>query len=283
MASTAQSSPSRQGSALNPCVIVAELWKNKELLWQFTLRSVEIRHKGSHLGLLWSFLSPLLMFSLYMFVFGFVFGGRYGVVANETRVDYALGLFMSLAILQLVVEVTVVSPLLIVSQPNFVKKVVFPLEIIPTASVGASIFHFLVSFTIGIAGVALAGPGLGWSALWVPIVVAPVILMALGVAWLTSALGVFLRDIGQAAQFLGQVLIYASAVFYSERIVPHAAWMLLRLNPLLHAVELTRAALLWHRPMDYGHLAYLYAFGIVLFLVGFAVFRRLKPAFADVL
>jgi lipopolysaccharide transport system permease protein len=252
-------------------------------VWQFTLRNIEIRHKGSHLGLLWSLLSPLLTFGLYMFVFGVVFGGRYGVVANESHIDYALGLFVSLAILQLVVEVTATSPLLIISQPNFVKKVVFPLEILPVASVGASVFHFAISFVLAIAGIALAGPGLAWSALWIPVILLPVVLIAFGVAWFASALGVFLRDIGQAAQFFGQVLIYASAVFYSHRIVPHQAWVFLRLNPLVHAVELTRGVLLWHQPMDNASLAYLYAFGIAAFTGGSAFFGRLKPAFADVL
>ena len=173
--------------------------------------------------------------------------------------------------------------MLITSQPNFVKKVVFPLEILPVASVGASVFHFSISFALAIAGVALAGPGLAWSALWVPVILFPVVLIAFGLAWFASALGVFLRDLGQAAQFFAQVLIYASGVFYSHRIVPHAAWMVLRLNPLFHAVELSRDALLWHRPLNLIYLAYLYAFGFTAFVLGSAFFRRMKPSFADVL
>jgi lipopolysaccharide transport system permease protein len=253
------------------------------LIWQFTLRNIEIRHKGSYLGLVWSVLTPLLSFALYMFVFGYVFGGKYGVVPKETHLDYALGLFVSLAIMNLVVEVTSTSPLIIVTQPNFVKKVVFPLEILPVASVGASLFHFLISMSLAVLGVAIAGPGLSWSALWVPVIVLPVVLISFGIAWFASALGVFLRDIGQAAQFFGQVLIYASAVFYSHRIVPPVAWIFLRLNPLLHAVELARAALLWHRPLPLAYLAYLYGFGIAAFVLGAAFFQKLKPTFADVL
>jgi len=263
--------------------IGAGLWRNRQLIWQFTLRNVEIRHKGSHLGLLWSVLTPLLSFGLYLFVFGYIFGGKYNVIAAETRMDYALGLFISLAILNLVVETTTTSPLLIVSQPNFVKKVVFPLEVLPVASVGAAVFHFLISMSLGILGVAFAGPGLSWSALWMPVVILPVILIAFGLAWFASALGVFLRDIGQAAQFFSQVLVYASAVFYSHRIVPHSVWIFLRLNPLIHAVELSRNALLWQRPIDLGYLAYLYAFGFAAFILGAVFFRKLKPTFADVL
>ena len=98
-----------------------------------------------------------------------------------------------------------------------------------------------------------------------------------------AALGVFLRDIGQAAQFFGQVLMYASAVMYSVRIIPHAVWIFMRLNPLLQAVELSRDALLWHRPLNSIHLAYLYGFGIAAFILGSAFFQKLKPTFADVL
>jgi lipopolysaccharide transport system permease protein len=270
-------------SSIKPWQTVAGLWRDRELVWQFTLRNVEVRHRGSHLGLVWSVLSPLLTFGLYMFIFGYIFGGRYGVMANETRIDYALGLFLSLAIVGLVVEIIATSPLLIVTQPNFVKKVVFPLDVLPVASVGAAVFHFLISIALATLGVALAGPGLSWSALWVPVIILPVVLIALGLAWFASALGVFLRDIGQAAQFFSQVLIYASAVFYSHRIVPHGAWIFLRLNPMVHAVELARNALLWHRPLNLIYLAYLYAFGFTAFVLGSAFFRKMKPAFADVL
>lgn len=267
----------------NPCHIIAGLWKNRHLVWQFTLRNVEIRHKGSHLGLLWSFLTPLLTFGLYMLVFGFIFRGRFGVVPNETRMEFALALFIGISIVQLVVEVIGTSPMMIVTQPNFVKKVVFPLEILPVAGVGASIFHFFIALGIAVFGVALAGGGLTWSALWIPIIMLPIVLLAFGLGWLISAFGVFLRDIGQAAQFFGQVLMYASAVMYSVKIIPHAAWIFLRFNPLLQAVVLSRNALLWHRPLNLIALAYLYAFGLTAFVLGSAFFQKLKPTFADVL
>lgn len=70
-----------------------DLWVHRDLLWQFTLRNVELRHRGSHLGLVWSFLSPLLMLGLYVLVFGYIFGGSFGILPNETRIDYGLGYF----------------------------------------------------------------------------------------------------------------------------------------------------------------------------------------------
>ena len=260
-----------------------DLWRHRELLWQFTLRNIELRHKGSYLGFIWTVLSPLLILALYVFVFGYIFGGSFAEGPNETKIDFALGLFTGLSIIQLLAEVIGISPTIIVTQPNFVKKVVFPLEILPAASVGASVFHFLISIALVALGVATVGPGLSWSALWLPVIILPVVLLALGLAWLISSLGVFFRDIGQVAPVLTQGLMYASAIFYSPHIIKGTAWTILRCNPCLHAAALARNALLWHQAMDVGPLAFLYASGIALCWTGHTAFRRMKPAFADVL
>ena len=260
-----------------------DLWRQRDLLWQFTLRNIELRHKGSYLGFIWSVLSPLLILALYVFVFGHIFGGMFAEGPNETKIDYALGLFSGMTIIQLLAEVIGVSPTIFVAQPNFVKKVVFPLEILPVASVGASVFHFLISLALVALGVATLGPGLSWSALWLPIIIFPVVLSALGLAWFISSLGVFFRDIGQVAPVLTQGLMYASAIFFSPRIIKGTAWTILRCNPFLHAAALARNALLWHHPLNVGELAFLYASGIVICWGGHLAFRRMKPAFADVL
>ncbi len=264
---------------------ITDLWRHRELLWQFTLRNIELRHKGSYLGFIWAVLNPLLLLGLYVFVFGFIFGGKFGVLANETRIEFGLGLFIGLAVLQLIAEVIGVSPTVIVSQPNFVKKVVFPLEILPVAGAGASIFHFLVSMCLVTLGIAFAGPGLSWSALWTPVIMFPFILLVVGLSWLIASLGVFFRDIGQAAQFISQVLMYASAVFYPTSLIitkAPTAWFFLRFNPVLLAIEDVRGVLLWNLPLNIRHLAFLYLCGLIGFWGGHAVFARLKPAFADV-
>ena len=112
---------------------VADLWPHRELLWQFTVRQVELRHRGSHLGLLWAILNPLLMLGLYVLVFGYIFGGRFGILPDETRIDYALGIFFGLTLFHFFAEVLTIAPTLIIANPNFVKKVVFPLAILPAA------------------------------------------------------------------------------------------------------------------------------------------------------
>jgi lipopolysaccharide transport system permease protein len=261
----------------------ADLWQHRELLWQFTLRNVELRHKGSHLGLVWSFLGPLLMLGLYVLVFGYIFEGTFGIVPNETRAEYALGIFLGLTLFHFVAEVLGLSPALIVANPNFVKKVVFPLEVLPAATVAAAVFHLLISLGLVLIGVLIFGPGLTPNAAWLPVILLPLILLMLGCAWFFSALGVFLRDIGQVMQFLTMALMFASAVFYSAHKIPEAAWAYLRFNPILLAIELARDAALWDRPLNYRHLTYLYAMGSVVCVLGATAYRRMKPAFADVL
>lgn len=257
------------------------LWRHRDLIWQFTVRNVELRHKGSHLGLIWSFLNPLLLLGLYVFIFGFVFEGNFG--RDETRIEYALAIFLGLSIIHLISETMGVAPNIIVGNPNFVKKVVFPLQILPAAAVGASLAHLLISLGLILFGVGTLGPGLGPSVFLLPLVLFPLVLLALGLAWLISALGVFLRDIGQISQFVSLALLFASAVFYPVSAIPEQGWTILRFNPLLLGIELSRDAVLWREPLNLQHLGYLYLAGLLSAYSGYAVFRKLKPAFADVL
>jgi len=261
----------------------ADLWQHRELLWQFTRRNFELTLRGSHLGLIWSFLNPLLMLALYVFVFGFIFGGRFGSIPNETRVDFALGIFLGLTIFGLTAEVLGMSPTVVSANPNFVKKVVFPLEVLPAAAVGASIMRMSIGLVFVVVGIVTLGPGADAGILWLPVIILPVILGCLGAAWLISSLGVFIQDINQLMAFATQVIMYASALFYSERIIPPAAWTIMRFNPVLLAIELARDVALWHQPINLHRLGYLYAVGLAACFVGHYAFRRLKPAFADVL
>jgi lipopolysaccharide transport system permease protein len=161
--------------------------------------------------------------------------------------------------------------------------VIFPLEVLPAAAVGASVGRMLISLVFALAGVVIFGAGLHSSLLWLPVIMLPVVLGCLGIAWLVSSLGVFVQDIGQLMAFFVQAVMFASAVFYSAQNVPPAAWTVLRFNPVLLAIELARDAALWHQAVNFRHLGYLYATGLLACYAGYYAFRRLKPAFADVL
>ncbi|HEY4248065.1 MAG TPA: ABC transporter permease [Lacunisphaera sp.] len=260
-----------------------DLWTNRALFWQFTLRNIEIRHKGSHLGFIWSLLNPLLMMGLYVVVFGYIFNGHFGVLPHETRADYAFGIFFGLTLFQFVAEVMGVAPLIIVSNPNFVKKVVFPLEILPASNVGASLFHLMIGLVLAMLGLIIFSRNIHWELLWLPIIVAPLTLFCLGIAWFLSAVGVFLRDVGQLIQFLTMVLMYASAVFFPTTTISPSFWIFLRFNPILLAIGLARNTALWAQPINYHHLIYLYFSGFVCCWLGHIAFKKMKPAFADVL
>ena len=265
---------------------ILSLFRRSELLWQFLTRNIKVRHRGSILGALWLVANPLLMLGLYVFAFGVVFGGRFTDSHDESTLDYALGVFLGLNVLGLVSGVIGAAPGVIVSQPNFVKKVVFPLEILPAAMIGALGFDLLIGLCLCLTGIVFLGPGLTLLAFWIPVIVAPVFLIALGLAWFFSALGVFIRDVGQLGSFLGLGLLYASGVFYSAAKAREAApgiWTFLKWNPLIHVIDALRQVSLWGGEPSLQALAYVWVFGVVVLLVGAWFFHRLRPAFADVL
>lgn len=260
--------------------------KNFQLWWQFTRREVEARHKGSYLGILWMLLTPLLEFAIYTTVFGVIFGGRYGVVEQESHATYALGVFLSLTLFRLLAETIGSAPGIILGQPNLVKKVVFPVELLPLCTVGGILFRVGISLLLFLAGFLVFGPGLHLNNLWLPLVLLPLVLLAVGIAWLLSALGVFLRDISQVTGAAALVLLYSSAVFYSADMIAtrsQFAWSILRFNPLLHIIEDARRVLLWQTAPAATSLAYAWITGFSVLLFGYITFRKLRPAFADVI
>lgn len=255
----------------------------RHLLWQFTLRNIQLRHRGSHLGWLWPILNPLFLMALYTFVFGIVFNGRYGAIANESGIDFALGIFLSLTVFGLLSEVLNSSAMVIVSQPNYVKKVVFPLEVLPAALVGSACFHFLIALTMVFAGVVFFGHGLSTQVLMLPLILLPLLAIGLGLAWLIAAAGVFFRDVGQITGLLSLAALYGSGVFYSLANVPAnlAAW--LTWNPLLHLIEQARRIVVWGLPPEWTALAWVYLAAAAIFGIGLTTFLRAKSAFAEVL
>ncbi|MCF3652070.1 ABC transporter permease [Synoicihabitans lomoniglobus] len=254
----------------------------RELLWQFTVRNLQMRHQGSYLGIVWSVLNPLLMVALYVFVFGYVFGGSFNTSQPESRVAYALTVFLGLTIYGFVGEVMGFSVTSIISQPNLVKKVVFPMEILPTSAVWVAAFNTLISLLLVGIGLVFLGDGLPLRALWLPVVLLPLGMMMLGGAWLGAAIGVFFRDVGQTIGFLNMVVMFSSGVFYPVSAIPEAAWAILRFNPLLLTIHMARECMIWNEPFNPKYLAYTFLVGFGMMVTGHWVFQRLKSAFADV-
>lgn len=260
-----------------------ELWRHRVLLRQFTARNLELRHRGSVLGILWAIGNPLLMLGIYVTVFGFIFGGSFEEDPVNSKASFALTVFLGLAVFHFVAEVNAVAPSTIVSSPNFVKKVVFPLPVLPAAAVGAALVHFGISLFMVVVAAQVIGLPM-WDRLGGLVVhLAPMVLLALGLAWMLAAIAVFVRDVSQIVQFANLVLLYASAVFFSTSAIPAAGWAILKYNPVLQIINETRRVVFWGGAWDPLRLAYIYAAGIASLLVGSWVFRKLRPGFSDAL
>ena len=235
---------------VDPFNMVVGLWRRRELIGQFTHRNIELRHRGSRLGAFWALINPLSMLALYYVIFAVIYETRFNAIKGETGYDTLLAMFLGLSLFHAFSETLSWAPTLITTNPNFVKKVVFPLEVLPVAQIGAAAFHLSVSLGLVLLGSLFSTAGLSLTALWLPVLVLPLLLLSLGVAWLLAALGVFVRDIGQLSAFAVTVLLFASAIMFpSEYIAQHSAplWNILRFNPLLQIVSLARHTVLWQQ------------------------------------
>ncbi|MBN1403922.1 MAG: ABC transporter permease [Opitutales bacterium] len=264
------------------------LWGNRSLLWQFTKRSVHARHKGSYLGILWLLLSPLLMLALYSFTFGVLLHGKFGAVATETSADYALGIFLGFTLYGLVADSLGAATNVIVDNTNLVKKVRFPLEILPASTAFSVSWSFIISMALFLVGYLAVGPTPTWLALWFPVTLFPLLLLSMGLCWLLSALGVYFKDVQNAMMFITTALFYMSGIFYSTHSAAagtraRVALEVLRWNPVFLSIDMSRDVTLWAIAPDYASLIYLYAVSIAVFVLGYACFRHLKAGFADVL
>lgn len=266
---------------------VQDLFGHGDLVVQFTKRELELRHKGSRLGHLWAILRPMTMLGLYLFVFGVLMGGRFGAYPEETTFDFAVALFLSISLFTILLEAMAVAPTLVLNQPNFVKKVVFPLQIMSISNVATSLYHGMLSAVVALAlGLCSHHPP-SWSGLAaLPVLLVPLTLFSLGISWALSAVGLFVRDVGQFIPFASQALLYASAVVYPpSRIILTAprAWAILRYNPFLRLIDEARRVILWHMEPHYAVWGYLYLTGALTALAGYVIFAVLRPYFAEVL
>jgi len=264
------------------------LWRQRSMMWQFARRYVHVRHKGSYLGIFWQVLTPLLMLALYTFVFGVLLHGHFGVVADETSADYALGIFLGFTLYGLVADCMNAAPNVVFDNSNLVKKVLFPVEILPASMALSMFYSFIVSMGLFVVGDVFLGPAPTWHALWFPVILLPLFLLAAGLAWLIGALGVYFRDVQNFMQFLTTSLFYVSGIFFSASSAnagtkARVALEVLRWNPIFLAIDLSRDVTLWGRAPDFGEMAYLYGVCVAVFAAGYAVFMRLKAGFADVM
>ena len=275
---------SDNSSRNHQCPLI-ELWMNRGLLWQFTRREFQLRHKGSYLGVLWSILGPLLLLALYVMVFGFIFGGRLKSGAGaESPFEYALALYLGLAIHHFFAEILTISPTCIATNQNLVKKVVFPLSVLPATIIGTATIHFIISLALILLSSLVVGVPIAFNTiLWFPVIVLPLMAFVTGISLAFSALGIFWRDILQITPLLSMALLFASAVFYPVIDIPAIAWAFLKYNPLIHWIQESRTVVFWGESPNIKSISYLYAVGCLSMIAGCWIFANLRRKFADVL
>ncbi len=247
-------------------------------------REVMSRYKGSFLGLLWSLIIPILMLAIYTFVFSVVFKVRLdqdnGIYDDKTT--FALLLFIGLIIYNLFSECLSRAPGLILANVNYVKKIIFPLEILPWVTLGSALFHAGISFLVLMAFLLIAGNSIHWTLILLPVVVLPLLLLIMGLSWLLASIGVFVRDIGQFIGLILTMMLFMSPIFYPASALPESVRSYLFLNPLTFIIEQTRAVILAGKLPDWSGLAIYYLIAVFTAWVGFMWFEKTRKGFADV-
>lgn len=268
----------------NPLHLGRSLWHNRNLITQFTRREIEGRYRGSFLGLLWSFVNPLVQLLIYTFVFGFVFNARWPNAVNPDNIyEFAMTLFCGITAFNIFNECVGRASGLVLGVPNYVKKVVFPLEILPVSVLGAALFHGLISLIILVIGNFLAVGTVSLSILFLPVVLLPLIFLCLGLAWFLASLGVFIRDIGYSVTLILQVLLFASPIFFPLDRIPEPFRDVMAWNPISSIVENFRRVILWNMQPVWSDLVIWIVITSVIMMAGYAWFMKTKKAFADVI
>lgn len=268
---------------LNPLAMVRNLWQHRELIRQFTKREIEGRYKGSFLGLFWSFVNPLVLLLIYTFVFGVVFRTRWSQARTGSLGEFAVIIFCGITVFNVFSESINRASSLIVAVPNYVKKVVFPLETLPISTLCAALFHGSISLLVLLVANLFVNRTISWTLPLLPIVLIPLIFLSLGLMWFLASLGVFVRDIGYSVALVVQVLFFTTPIFYPLEAIPDTARIFVRLNPLTSIVENCRRVILWGDvPSWQGWILWTIATGSMMVL-GFAWFMKTRKAFADVM
>jgi lipopolysaccharide transport system permease protein len=271
-----------QNFSISPAEMTGSLWRNRGLVKALVRREVVGRYRGSFLGILWSFFNPVFMLVVYTFVFSVAFKARWSA-ASDSKTEFALVLFAGLIVFNLFAECVNRAPSLILSNVNYVKKLVFPLEILVWVTLGSAMFHALVSLCVWLIAYFILFGVPHITLLLLPLVFLPLILLIIGVSLGLASLGVYLRDVSQFIGILTTVLMFLSPIFYPASALPEKYQPLLLLNPLTPAIEQTRDVLFWGKAPDMTVLVVdLIGTALVAWL-GFVLFQKTRKGFADVL
>jgi lipopolysaccharide transport system permease protein len=266
-----------------PFQMASNLYNHRNLIRQFAWRDVVTRYKGSHFGMIWSFVTPLMLLAVFSFVFSVIFKSKWGVSPDEGKFQFAMTMFCGMTVFNIFGECISRAPTLILQYPNYVKKVVFPLEILPVAALGSSLINAALSLAILIPAVLLFSHAWPSTIYLFPLVLIPICAFALGFGWFLASVGVFIRDIAQPVSVIVQMLFFISGIFFPPSAIPEDIRSFVQLNPLVGILEDARRTLMWGQYPDWSSLALVTLFSLIVMQLGYLWFMRTKRAFADVI
>jgi lipopolysaccharide transport system permease protein len=268
--------------SISPFALLNSLKTHRSLIYNLAKREVVGRYRGSVMGLLWSFFNPVLMLTVYTFVFSVIFKARWAS-GSESKTEFALVLFAGLMVYNLFAECVNRSPGLILGNVNYVKKVVFPLEILPVVSMGSAAFHFLISLIVWLLFYLIFFGIPHPTILWLPIALIPFFMMILGLSWFLASMGVYLRDVAQIIGVMTTALLFLSPIFYPITALPEEYQLIMHLSPLTFIVEQTRDVMIWGKGLDWQAWSVYLLLASAIAWLGFAWFQKTRKGFADVL
>lgn len=262
--------------------VFLSLADHAELVWRLALRDVLGRYRGSLLGLFWSFLNPIIYLAIYTFVFGSVFKTRWGTQSGGIA-GFALILYAGLIANNLFADCINRAPRLLLENPNYVKRVVFPLEILPWVSSFSALFHAVINLLVLVIFYFLLHHEFSRTLFLLPIILVPYVVLITGIGWFLSALGVFVRDISQLTSLITVALLFLAPIFYPMSALPKDYLWVFELNPVTFMVEQLRDVALWGRWPDWSGLALYSAISLAVSWIGLIWFQRTRRGFADVI
>lgn len=268
--------------SISPGTLIKSVRINSRLIFNLAHREVIGRYRGSILGVLWSFFNPVLMLAVYTFVFSVVFKARWPG-GSDSKTEFAVVLFAGLLVFNFFSECINRAPSLVLENVNYVKKVIFPLEILPVVTLSVAIFHFSVGFVVWLGFYLMFFGVPHLTLMYLPLVLLPLVFLMLGIAWFLASLSVYLRDISQVVGVATTVLMFMSPIFFPVAALPEEYRAIVQANPLTLVVEDVRSVMIWGNGIDWIEWSKSLFGALIVFWLGFAWFQKTRRGFADVL
>ncbi len=260
------------------------LIKNREVLQQLILRDIYGRYKGSFLGIFWTAVNPLLMLSVYTLVFSQIFRAKWGGSSGgDSPITFALNLFAGLIVFNIFSECASKSPTLITSNPNFVKKVIFPIHTLGGMVTGSALIHGAMSATILMIAKLIIDGNVSNTMIAIPVVWLPLIFGCLGLSWILSWIGAVIKDTPQVVNAGVSMMMFLSPIFYPSSILPDKLQWLAKINPLATVIEDTRSVFISGVMPSASKLIIEILISLLWCQLCFNILRKSQKSLADIL